>query len=151
MKPLWAMLIAGAAVTGLAGCEEAGDSREPPPASKPILVLPQSAAAPLETPPPEPRGLTRNQRRVTIFVEPGDAVVEVEGKPTSRRDGVIELVGDVGRDYQVKAVSGPNVLTEKVKIFDVFAQTVHLDASKPRVANGGGGERRPVFVDDFHP
>ncbi len=54
-----------------------------------------------------------DERRVMVFVLPGDASVEVDGRPAFRRNGVIELVGKVGDVRKLRVFKGPRSTEEK--------------------------------------
>jgi hypothetical protein len=81
--------------------------------------------------------LEEGERRVPLFVVPGDALVEVDGQPAYRRDGVIDLTGKVGDVRHVRVWKG-NLTTEKdVKIQDpqlAPPTTVNLNEAAPRKA-----------------
>jgi serine/threonine-protein kinase len=65
---------------------------------------------------PELAVLGPGERRVALFVVPGDALVEVDGQPAYRRDGVIELTGKVGDVRRVRVWKGAKITEEAVKI-----------------------------------
>ena len=94
--------------------------------------------------------LGAHERRATLFVIPGDALVEVDGQPTRRRDGVIDLVGKVGDERRVRAWKGSKSTAEKVvTIHESGASPSLLDlneATAPRPAPGAS-TRNPVIVD----
>jgi WD40 repeat protein len=48
----------------------------------------------------------RDERRVTVFVLPGDAVVEAAGRRIPRRDGVIDVLVKVGKDTPLRVSKG---------------------------------------------
>jgi hypothetical protein len=51
----------------------------------------------------ETRQLGPDERRVMVIVVPGDAQVEVDGQATSRRNGVVEIVGKPGEKHTLRA------------------------------------------------
>jgi hypothetical protein len=63
--------------------------------------------------------LADDQVRVSLFVVPGDALVEVDGAVVRRRHGTIELVGKVGDEHRVRVVSGTTRTNEQVVKIDV--------------------------------
>ncbi|WP_437935887.1 hypothetical protein [Sorangium sp. So ce341] len=54
-----------------------------------------------------------NERRVPLIVLPGDALVEVDGQPAYRRNGVIDLTGRVGDVRRVRVWKGRKAAPEK--------------------------------------
>ncbi len=56
-----------------------------------------------------------SEHRVAVFVVPGDALVEVDGKPVRRRDGVVEILVKTGFETVLKASMGvtPTKVPEK--------------------------------------
>ena len=72
-----------------------------------------------------------DERRVVVFVVPGDALVEVDGQPFERRDGVIELVGKVGETHRVRAWKGDkSTETKVVTIDDTGASPSFMDVNE---------------------
>ena len=85
------------------------------------------------------KGLASDEQRVAIFVLPGDASVEVDGKPVQRRDGVIELVGKVGDQHRLRVFKGKKSTEEKVVTLQegrAVPSRVDLDEPAPGVARG---------------
>lgn len=93
--------------------------------------------------------LGAEERRVAVVVLPGDALVEVDGQPVRRRDGIVELVGKVGEVRLVRAFKGAKSTEEKaVTIQEGGASPalVDLDEPLPRKAAraAGKGKGKPV-------
>ena len=85
------------------------------------------------------KGLGPDEQRVAVFVLPGDASVEVDGKPVQRRDGVIELVGKVGDQHRLRVFKGTKSTEEKVVTLQegrAVPSRVDLDEPAPGVARG---------------
>ena len=84
------------------------------------------------------KGLGPDEQRVAIFVLPGDASVEVDGKPVQRRDGVIELVGKVGDQHRLRVFKGTKTEEKVVTLQEGRAvpSRVDLDEPAPGVARG---------------
>jgi len=87
----------------LGGCDSSGSAVTSAPlgsASAPTVSprapkrRPRRAESPLLGP---------DERRVFVFVLPGDAQVEIDGHRVSRRDGVVELVGKPGEKRTLTA------------------------------------------------
>jgi eukaryotic-like serine/threonine-protein kinase len=96
---------------------------------------------------PEPRlaRLSPEERRVPLFVLPGDALVEVSGQPMRRRQGVIELQGKVGQVFSVRVRKGEKSTEEKeVKITEAGASPSVVDLNEPpRQAARGAAKAAP--------
>lgn len=65
---------------------------------------------------PELAFLGPGDRRVALVVVPGDALIEVDGQPAYRRDGVIDLTGKVGDVRRVRVWKGAKVEEKAVTI-----------------------------------
>jgi hypothetical protein len=77
------------------------------------------------------RELGPGERRVVVFVVPGDAWVEVDGQTIDRRDGVIELVGKIGDTRRVRAWKGDkSTETKVVAIEDTGANPSFMDVNE---------------------
>lgn len=77
------------------------------------------------------RVLGPDERRVAVFVVPGDALVEVDGQTLERRDGVIELVGRIGETRRVRAWKGDkSTETKIVAIEDTGANPSFMDVNE---------------------
>lgn len=123
---------------------------EPPPSTdaSPAVLAPRGPKAPdlarPETPPVE-------RRRVAVLVLPGDALVEVDGQPARRRDGVIELVGKVGDMHRLRAFKGTKSTGERpLTIPAAGAAPVLVDlnaapAAGPRAKGAGPRQERFGF------
>jgi serine/threonine-protein kinase len=73
-----------------------------------------------------------DQRRVAIFVVPGDASVEVDGQPARRRDGVVEIVGRLGEVHRLRAWKGTKTTEERaVTITASGASPARVDLNEP--------------------
>lgn len=86
---------------------------------------------------PTPRGklspLPPDQRRAAVFVLPGDALVDVDGKPARRRNGVIDLSGKVGQKFTMRVTKGSKAGEATIAIGEEGASPseVKLDDLKP--------------------
>jgi hypothetical protein len=69
-------------------------------------------------------------RRVTVFVLPGDAIVEVNRRPTFRRNGVIDFVGKVGTTARVRVTKGQHQHAWDVRIEDQGANPQILNMNE---------------------
>ncbi|WP_437901486.1 hypothetical protein [Sorangium sp. So ce124] len=79
------------------------------------------------------------ERRVKLLVLPADAVVEVDGVPVRRRDGVIELSGKVGQTHRVRVSRGAQHGETTVTLTDAGASPPSLDlAALARAARRSG-------------
>lgn len=78
------------------------------------------------------RLLGHDERRVAVFVVPGDAVVEVDGQIVDRRDGVVELIGKVGEIHRVRASLGGKSTETKVVIDDAGANPSFVDVNEEK-------------------
>jgi serine/threonine-protein kinase len=90
---------------------------EAPPAPPPAPV-PMVTAAPVET---AAAPVSTAARRVRLVVLPADASVEIEGKPTPMKDGMIEISGSLGSVHRVRVFKGKNELTQDVIVTEVGA------------------------------
>jgi len=112
---------------GMFGCDSARD-----PAAMPKPTAPISTIAPDAKP---SKALRRNEkllaadeRRVPVFVVPGDALVEVDGQRVERRDGVVELVGKVGDVFRLRAWKGEKSSdTKEITIGEAGANPAIVD------------------------
>ena len=99
-----------------------------------------AAAAPEETsddaldlrdedasPPRSLKDLGPSGRRVSVIVLPGDAQVEVAGGLVRRRDGVVELIGQVGQAFPIRVFRGDISIERDVTILDAGASPPLLD------------------------
>ncbi|WP_437933071.1 hypothetical protein [Sorangium sp. So ce341] len=88
---------------------------------------------------PAARRLGAGERRVKLLVLPADAIVEVDGVPVRRRDGVIELSGKVGQAYRVRVSRGARHGETTVTLTDAGASPPSLDlAALARAARRSG-------------
>lgn len=103
----------------------------------------RAAAAPEETsddaldlrdedasPPRSLKDLGPSGRRVNVIVLPGDAVVESAGGVLRRRDGVVELIGQVGQTIPLRVFKGDISIERDVTILDAGASPPLLDLNK---------------------
>lgn len=93
-----------------------------------------------------------DERRVAVIVLPGDALVEVDGQPVRRRDGVVELVGKVGEARRLRAFKGAKSTEEKLVTIQEGGASlalVDLDEPAPKVARGAGPVKRKPVTFDF--
>lgn len=142
----------------LLGCAPQGADTGAPPAATSAAAAGSGAVPGLRSSGAQaPRAAARSwhailgadERRVAVVVLPGDALVEVDGQPVRRRDGVVELVGKVGEVRLVQAFKGAKSTEEKaVTIQEGGASPalVDLDEPLPRKAAraAGKGKGRPV-------
>ncbi|WP_437618751.1 hypothetical protein [Sorangium sp. So ce1151] len=75
--------------------------------------------------------LAPSERRVSLFVVPGDASVEVNRQPARRTDGIIELVGKEGDTHEVRVIKGEKRIEKKVTIGASSASPAFLDLNAP--------------------
>ncbi|WP_437787419.1 hypothetical protein [Sorangium sp. So ce1097] len=88
---------------------------------------------------PAAHRLGAGERRVKLLVLPADAVVEVDGVPVRRRDGVIELAGKVGQTHRVRVSRGARHGETTVTLTDAGASPPSLDlAALARAARRSG-------------
>ncbi|WP_437738658.1 hypothetical protein [Sorangium sp. So ce1335] len=88
---------------------------------------------------PAAHRLGAGERRVKLLVLPADAVVEVDGVPMRRRDGVIELSGKVGQTHRVRVSRGARHGETTVTLTDAGASPPSLDlAALARAARRSG-------------
>jgi serine/threonine-protein kinase len=90
---------------------------EAPPAPPPAPV-PTVTAAPVET---AAAPVSTATRRVRLVVLPADASIEIEGKPTPVKDGMIEISGSLGSVHRVRIFKGTNQFTQDVIVTEVGA------------------------------
>jgi hypothetical protein len=89
--------------------------------------------------------LAPGERRVALFVVPGDASVEVDGQIVARRNGVVDLVGKVGDVRRVRVLKGEKSTEEKVvTIQNTEASPALLDLNEPGSRAAGGPLKGPV-------
>jgi len=92
-------------------------------------------------PPPAP-----GARRVDVFVLPGDALVEVDGKPARRRDGVIEVLLDPDEEKHLQATagaSGARVHDKSATLRAGASGPLLLDLNAELPSAGKNGPARP--------
>jgi hypothetical protein len=77
-------------------------------------------------------------RRVHVIVLPEDASVYVGGKQQRRRDGVIELVGNVDQKYKLRVVKRGQYLEEEVIIKESGASPSFLNLDAQKASSPGG-------------
>ncbi|WP_438031096.1 hypothetical protein [Sorangium sp. So ce233] len=118
---------------GQPGVEEGG--AEPATSAGEIAVETRAPA----TARPAAHRLGAGERRVKLLVLPADAVVEVDGVPMRRRDGVIELSGKVGQTHRVRVSRGAQHGETTVTLTDAGASPPSLDlAALARAARRSG-------------
>lgn len=91
------------------------------------------------------------ERRVALFVVPGDALVEVDGQPAMRRDGAIDLIGKVGDVRRVRVWKGAKTTEEKtVTIQDTTASPSLVDLNEaPPPKAAAKGPKKPTRFGGF--
>lgn len=100
---------------------------------------------PAATAQPGRHRLGADERRVKLLVLPADAVVEVDGVPVRRRDGVIELSGKMGQAYRVRLSRDAQHVETTVTLEDSGASPPLLDlAALARAARPLGRGRLPA-------
>ncbi len=110
-------------------CEQPGGGRAavaPEETSDDALDLRDEDASP----PRSLKDLGPSGRRVSVIVLPGDAEVEVAGVVVRRRDGVIELIGQVGQALPLRVFKGDISIERDVTILDTGASPPLLDLNK---------------------
>ena len=98
------------------------------------------------------RRLGPDERRVMVFVVPGDALVEVDGRPAFRRNGLIELVGKVGDVRKLRVFKGARSTGEKtITIGDLAATPSLVDLNEviPVAAATGKKKTKPLVFSDI--
>jgi Tol biopolymer transport system component len=86
------------------------------------------------------------KRRVDVLVLPGDAEVVVDGQQVRRRDGVVEVLVDVGGEKHLDVHMGATstkVQNKSVTIHEAESRPVVVDLDKPEPGAGVGGARGP--------
>lgn len=135
---LWAL-----SACGQPGVEEGG--AEPATSAREIPVESRAPAAAR----PAARRLGAGERRVKLLVLPADAVVEVDGVPMRRRDGVIELSGKVGQAHRVRVSRGAQHGETTVTLTDAGASPPSLDlVALVRAARRSGRGLLPAAPDE---
>ncbi|WP_437994987.1 hypothetical protein WMF26_26670 [Sorangium sp. So ce185] len=132
-------LLSALGACGQPGVEEGG--AEPATSADETAVEARAPAAPR----PSARRLGAGERRVKLLVLPADAVVEVDGVPVRRRDGVIELSGKVGQTHRVRVSRGARHGETTVTLTDAGASPPSLDlAALARAARRSGRGHLPA-------
>ena len=119
MLSLFLFLLPGA-------CEQPGGGRAaavPEETSDDAPGLPDEDASP----PRSLKDLGPSGRRVSVIVLPGDAEIEVAGVVVRRRDGVVELMGQVGQALPLRVFKGDISIERSVTILDTGASPPLLD------------------------
>jgi serine/threonine-protein kinase len=104
--------------------------------------LPRLKAAPLGS----------GERRVMVFVVPGDASVEVDGRPVFRRSGVVEIVGRVGDVHKLRVFKGARSTEEKsvtIQEAGVTPNLVDLNEALPVAIGSGTKKNKPLVFGDI--
>jgi hypothetical protein len=110
----------------LCGCQPSGPDRAipaPEETSDDAPGLLEADASPLRS----LKDLGPSGRRVSVIVLPGDADVEVAGVVVRRRDGVVELMGQVGQALPLRVFKGDISIERSVTILDTGASPPLLD------------------------
>jgi tRNA A-37 threonylcarbamoyl transferase component Bud32/energy-coupling factor transporter ATP-binding protein EcfA2 len=89
-------------------------------------------------------------KRGVVFVVPGDAVVEVDGKPVRRRDGVIEVLFEGGAEKRLVARSGltRTKVGEKSLPVSAGARPLVVDLNQQAAPKGGKAKDVSFGFDD---
>jgi len=93
-----------------------------------------------------------DERRVMLFVLPGDATVEVDGRQAFRRNGFVELVGKVGEMRRLRVFKGARSTEEKnITIGDGVAMPSLIDLNEivPRIAAPTKKKAKPLVFGDI--
>lgn len=96
--------------------------------------------------------LAPGERRVTVLVVPGDASVEIDGRPVFRRNGLVEIVGRVGDGHKIRVFKGTRSTEEKnVAIVEsgVTPALVDLNEALPVEAAPVTKKNKPLVFDDI--
>lgn len=104
----------------------------------------KSAAAPAGEPPQrESALLAPGERRVSLVVLPGDAAVEISGRPVRRRDGLIDLTGKLGESVLVGVRKRDRSIRKTVRIEETGASpaVIDLDESEAQGATKKAEEK----------
>jgi hypothetical protein len=92
--------------------------------------------------------LAQGELRVPLFVVPGDALVEVDGQPVRRRNGVVELTGKAGDVRRVRARKGDKSTEDRlVTIKETGASPSLVDLNEPQPAAAGTVKAAPKALD----
>src|SRR5690242_20093187 len=116
--------------SSLVACRPAAERRE---ATEAPASVNDEIGSLAEEPAPSLRlkDLGATARRVSIIVLPGDAAVEVDGVGARRRDGVIELVGNLGELHRLRIFKGLQAIEKDVKIEEAGASPAFVDLNAP--------------------
>jgi hypothetical protein len=100
---------------------------------------------------PELSLLGADERRVALLVVPGDALVEVDGRPAYRRGGAIDLTGKVGDVRRVRVWKGAKTTGEKaVTIQEGRPSPAIIDLNEaPPPKPVGKGPKKPTSFGGF--
>jgi len=93
-----------------------------------------------------------DERRVILLVLPGDASVEVDGRPAFRRNGFVELVGKVGETRRLRVFKGARSTEEKnITIGDGVATPLLIDLNEivQRIAAPTKKKAKPLVFGDI--
>jgi eukaryotic-like serine/threonine-protein kinase len=139
-----------AAAMGLIACgqpppDAGGDKPAVSGTAMPVSTGPRAAAR------PEMAVLGPGERRVALIVVPGDALVEVDGQPAYRRDGVIDLTGKVGDVRRVRVWKGAKSTEEKaVTIHETQPSPALVDLNEaPPPKPAAKGPKKPASFGGF--
>lgn len=158
MSPRHAFLRAGALALALAAACGNGGPADTAPASLNAAPLEPSSlpSGALPSPPLASPQLPDGTRRVNVIVLPGDALVEVDGTPARRRDGVIELLGRVDEVHRLHIYKGAASLDREVSIPEpgTSVPLVDLNAPPPArapAATAASSSAEPTTVRPVNP
>ncbi len=93
-----------------------------------------------------------DERRVLLFVLPGDASVEVDGRPLYRRNGFVELVGKVGETRKVRVFDGARSTEEKTVAIgegEATPSLIDLNEAVPAATGPKTKKAKPLVFGDI--
>lgn len=131
------------------GCGSERKNESPEASNTPALISSanlrrRTSTDPSPATPQRKRG--EGEVRVSLLVLPGDALAEVDKVPVRRRNGMVELVGNVGDERRVDVSWGANTKVEKMVIIEVNGTTPRLiDAEAESKVKTGPAKTPAVF------
>lgn len=94
------------------------------------------------------RPLGENELRVSLLVLPGDALVEVDKVPALRRNGMVELVGNVGDEHRVEVFLDAATKIEKIVKIEATGVSPALIDAEEEIKVKSGPAKSPVVFDN---
>jgi serine/threonine-protein kinase len=120
------LIVAAVAAVALAGAGTYALTR--PQETAPVAPATTTTAPPPETATPQPPpDLVVEDKRVKVVLIPDDASAEVEGKPVTIKDGLLELVGPPGKVFKVRVFKGISEVDAEVVVTEAGALPPKLE------------------------